>query len=121
MTKWNAERGRRTKAIIEGPMRLLVFLLVLLVSTAAAAAPQVVTVKEDGDGAKLVVDGRDLMVKGVVWGYNPIGTNYSYSLWKKPTWFIQKVLDQQMPLLRRMGINAIRPFDVPPPGDGLTT
>jgi hypothetical protein len=101
--------------MIEGPMRLLVFLLVLLASTAAAAAPQVVTVKQDDEGAKLVVDGHDLMVKGVVWGYNPIGTNYSYSLWKKPTWFIQKVLDQQMPLLRRAGINAIRPFDVPPP------
>src|SRR5882672_6497791 len=96
-------------------MRLLVFLFVLILPAAAAAAPQLVTVRQDVDGAKLQVDGRDLMVKGVVWGYSPIGTNYSYSLWKQPTWLIEKVLDQQMPLLRRAGINAIRPFYVPPP------
>jgi len=100
---------------VRGVVRLLFVIGVLLFPIAVAAAPQVVTVVKDAEGAKLQVDGRDFMVKGVVWGYGPIGTNYSYSLWKQPRPFIEKVLASQMSMLKRAGINAIRPFDVPPP------
>src|SRR4051794_6467718 len=92
----------------------MVVLCALPSRRAAASSREVVTVQMDAAGAKLQVNGRDFMVKGVVWGYNPIGTNYAYSLWKQPRWLIEKVLASQMPTLQRAGINAIRPFDVPP-------
>ena len=99
-------------------MRAVVCLMVvlcLLPRPAMAAEQEMVSVQKDAGGAKLQVNGRDFLVKGVVWGYNPIGTNYSYSLWKQPRPFIERVLASQMPMLKRAGINAIRPFDVPPP------
>ena len=49
------------------------------------------------------------------WGYQPIGTNYSYSLWVQPDSVIEEALKRDMSLLRDMGVNAIRQFaDIPP-------
>ncbi len=80
-----------------------------------APAAQSVRVFHDSKGFKLQVDGRDTMVFGMNWGYSPIGTNYSYSLWSKPDAFITRVLTREMGMLRDMGVNAIRLFsDVPP-------
>lgn len=89
-------------------------LLCWLPATARAEAPRI-TVEQDASGALLRVNGKPFLVKGVVWGYGPIGTNYSYSLWKQPPSLIRRVLGQQMPLLKSAGFNAIRVFDVPPP------
>jgi len=100
-------------------LRAVICLLVVfcMLPRPASAGPQqeVVTVLNEAGGAKLQVNGHDFLVKGVVWGYNPIGTNYSYSLWKQPRAFIERVLASQMTTLKKAGINAIRPFDVPPP------
>jgi beta-galactosidase len=74
-----------------------------------------VKIVKDTSGIKLQVDGKDTLVLGMNWGYSPVGTNYSYSLWTKPDAFIEKVLTREMGLLRDMGVNAIRLFsDVPP-------
>ncbi|MCE9575321.1 MAG: glycosidase [Deltaproteobacteria bacterium] len=62
------------------------------------------------DGWRLQVDGTSLLVRGVNWDYFPIGTNYSYSLWTQPDDFIKQALDREMPLLKRMGANAIRVY-----------
>ena len=79
------------------------------------AQPNEVVVFHDDQGWKLQVDGKDFMVFGMNWGYIPIGQNYSYSLWEQSDAFIMQVLDNEMALLRDMGINAIRLFaDIPP-------
>ncbi|MGB5008113.1 MAG: glycoside hydrolase family 2 TIM barrel-domain containing protein [Ferruginibacter sp.] len=44
------------------------------------------------------------------WDYFPIGTNYTYSLWKQPGDVIKSALDNEMPLLKNMGVNAIRQY-----------
>jgi len=64
----------------------------------------------DGQGHKLVVDGKDFMVYGMNWDYFPIGTNYSYSLWDQPDDIIMAALDSEMSMLRNMGVNAIRQY-----------
>lgn len=79
------------------------------------SVPSRVVVYQDDKGFKLNVDGRDFMIFGMNWGYIPIGKNYSYSLWSQPESFIREVLDREMPLLKQMGINAIRLFDNVPP------
>ena len=65
-------------------------------------------VVKEADGWRLQIDGKPTLVRGVNWDYFPIGTNYSYSLWTQPDAFIKTALDNEMPLLKRMGVNAIR-------------
>ncbi len=90
-------------------------------STAAPAAPandtnlHTVRIVHDDKGFKLQLAGKDALLRGMNWGYSPVGTNYSYDLWSKPDAFIERVLTRDMGLLRDMGVNAIRLFsDVPP-------
>ena len=44
------------------------------------------------------------------WDYFPIGTNYSYSLWKQSDATIKAALDAEMGLLKNMGVNTIRMY-----------
>ena len=44
------------------------------------------------------------------WDYVPIGTNYSYSLWEQSDDIIKAALDDEMSLLKNMGVNAIRVY-----------
>jgi hypothetical protein len=74
-----------------------------------------VRVHRDERGFKLQVDGRDFPIRGMNWGYTPIGENYRYSLWNQSDDFIRSVLSREMTLLRDMGVNAIRQFDDIPP------
>ena len=93
---------------------------ILLVAIALVAAVRVANATEarvvtDERGTKLQVDGKDLLVRGMNWGYSPIGTNYTYSLWAQPDEFIERVLRRDMELLEAMGINMIRQGpDIPP-------
>jgi hypothetical protein len=50
------------------------------------------------------------MINGMNWDYFPIGTNYSYSLWNQSDAFIQQALDDEMGLLKNMGVNTIRVY-----------
>ena len=50
------------------------------------------------------------MVFGMNWDYFPIGKNYNYSLWTQPDDVIKEALSREMPLLQRMGVNAIRQY-----------
>lgn len=61
-------------------------------------------------GYVLKVDGKDFFIKGMNWDYFPIGTNYNYSLWKQTDAVIKSALDYEMPLLKNMGVNAIRQY-----------
>ncbi len=87
-------------------LRLVLF---LLTTTVFAQADQV-TVEKNDAGMKLVVNGEDFMINGMNWDYFPIGTNYSYSLWKQSDDVIKAALDAEMGLLKNMGVNSIRMY-----------
>ncbi|NHM06812.1 glycosidase [Flavobacterium sp. CYK-4] len=74
------------------------------------AQAQQVIVENSPSGTKLKVDGKDFIINGMNWDYFPIGTNYSYSLWTQPDAFIQQALDDEMGLLKNMGVNTIRVY-----------
>ena len=92
-------------------MRKIILLLIFwnLSSTIYAQADKV-AVEKNAQGTKLVVNGKDFMVNGVNWDYFPIGTNYSYSLWNQSDKFVQDALDDEMGLLKNMGVNTIRVY-----------
>jgi hypothetical protein len=69
-----------------------------------------VSVVNNSQGCKLLVNGKSFMINGMNWDYFPIGTNYSYSLWQQPDDFIKAALDAEMPMLKNMGVNAIRVY-----------
>lgn len=69
-----------------------------------------VTVLNNNDGQKLVVNGKDFLINGMNWDYYPIGTNYTYSIWKQSDDVIKAALDREMPLLKNMGVNVIRQY-----------
>ena len=93
---------------------LVVALLAASLSTAAAQSPTV-RVVSDSAGSRLQVDGRDFLVRGVNWDYVPIGQSIGYSLWSQPDDMIRAALDREMPLVKAMGINAIRQYVGVPP------
>ncbi|NUY80438.1 glycosidase [Flavobacterium sp. MAH-1] len=92
-------------------MRKLILLLTLaLFSPSVFSQNDKVVVVNGSDGSKLVVNGKDFIVNGMNWDYYPIGTNFTYSLWTQSDSFIQQALDNEMALLRNMGVNTIRVY-----------
>lgn len=88
--------------------------LFLLLAAPLWAQQKKVSVINDQSGSRLIVNGKPFMVNGMNWDYFPIGTNYSYSLWTQSDDVIKAALDQDMPMLKNMGVNAIRLYaDVP--------
>ncbi len=85
-------------------------LILFFITIGAFAQADKVTVVNNEDGMKLVVNGEDFMINGMNWDYFPIGTNYSYSLWKQSDDVIKAALDSEMGLLKNMGVNAIRQY-----------
>lgn len=85
-------------------------LLFFLITATVFAQPNKVSVVSNEKGMKLVVDGKDFMINGMNWDYYPIGTNFSYSLWKQPDDVIKAALDAEMGLLKNMGVNVIRQY-----------
>ncbi|MBN1827001.1 MAG: glycosidase [Candidatus Eisenbacteria bacterium] len=97
---------------------LMLFLFLGPASPAFAADPSggtSVRVVSDYEGQRLLVEGEEMMVFGMNWGYMPIGENYNYSLWNQPDDVIEAALAREMPLLREMGVNAIRQYAGIPP------
>lgn len=92
---------------------LLLFLF--LFATSAFAQAGKVTVEKNAEGMKLVVNGKDFMVNGVNWDYVPIGSTITDAgIWGKSDDVIKAALDGEMPLLKNMGVNAIRTYGLPP-------
>lgn len=92
-------------------------MVMFLVSVAelSASTPDRVQTRQDESGWKLLVNGQDYFVKGIVWGYTPIGENYSYNLWGHKDSHIKAVLDYECTLMRKAGVNTIRSFGIIPP------
>lgn len=107
---------RKTASPVVRVATLLAFALALApaISPVFAQGSKVEAVKDEG-GWKLVADGRDFQVKGVVWSFTPVGENYTYDLWSRPEDFIRRTIDTDMTLLKRMGATAIRAFTTIPP------
>jgi len=91
-------------------MKKIIFLLIFCSSINSFSQSEKVTIQKNNSDQKLTVDGRDFIVNGMNWDYFPIGTNYTYSLWKQPDAFIQQALDDEMGLLKNMGVNTIRVY-----------
>ncbi len=90
------------------PIVLLPILLCFSISLFAQADQ--VAIEQNKDGLKLLVNGKAMMVNGMNWDYFPVGTNYNYILWDQPDAFIKKALDDEMTLLKNMGVNTIRVY-----------
>ena len=69
-----------------------------------------ISIDKSISGIKLKVDGNDFIINGMNWDYYPIGTNYSYSLWTQSDAVIREALDDEMSLLKNMGVNTIRVY-----------
>ena len=91
-------------------MRGFVFFLFVMLFSALMAQSRgtKVALNNDTDGFKLIVDGEPFMVKGMNWDYYPVGTNYTYNLWDESESTIKSILDSEMPLLQKMGVNTLR-------------
>ncbi|MEM6772198.1 MAG: glycoside hydrolase family 2 TIM barrel-domain containing protein, partial [Bacteroidota bacterium] len=97
-------------------MKKLFFpLLLCLFSGALMAQAAQVSIVDGPDGMKLTVDGKPFMINGMNWDYFPIGTTVTYSLWKQPDDIIRAALDEEMSLLKNMGVNAVRQYTGVPP------
>jgi hypothetical protein len=96
-------------------MKNSIIILCLLLGFSVTAQSSKVSLVNDQKGTTLLVEGRPFMVNGMNWDYFPIGTNYNYSLWKQSDAFIKNALDNEMALLRNMGVNAIRQYTGVPP------
>ena len=90
--------------------KLLLQCFLFLTTTLAFAQNDKVSVIQSGSGFKLAVNGKELFINGMNWDYFPIGTNYNYSLWKQSDEVIISALDNEMSLLKNMGVNAIRQY-----------
>ena len=97
-------------------MKHTFFLLILcILPIYLIAQPTKVKIIQTKDGFKLQLNSSDFIINGMNWDYFPIGTNYTYSLWKQPDPIIKEALDNEMSLLKTMGVNTIRQYsDVPP-------
>ncbi|MEZ4827765.1 MAG: glycoside hydrolase family 2 TIM barrel-domain containing protein [Bacteroidia bacterium] len=90
-------------------MKKIIFYLALsLLATRLAAQVGQVKVVDANDGTRLLVNGEPFMINGMNWDYQPIGTNFSYSLWTQSDELIRAALDAEMSLLRNMGVNTVR-------------
>ncbi|MEL6917789.1 MAG: glycoside hydrolase family 2 TIM barrel-domain containing protein [Bacteroidota bacterium] len=89
----------------------LLRLLLLLFTTGLYAQTDQVSVVNNGEEMKLVVNGKDFMINGMNWDYIPIGTNtVNAAFWKKPDDVIKAGLDTEMSLLKNMNVNVIRQY-----------
>ena len=90
--------------------KTLLILGFLCISWMLTAQSDKVMLEKSNSGIKLMVNGKAQMVNGMNWDYFPIGTNYSYSLWDQSDDFIKRALDDEMALLKNMGVNTIRVY-----------
>ena len=90
--------------------KIILLLLFWCYSQSIFSQTEKVYVDTNNSQMKLKVNGKDFMVNGMNWDYFPVGTNYSYSLWNQPDNLIQEALDEEMGLLKNMGVNSIRVY-----------
>ncbi len=90
-------------------------ILVSIVLVSTAHATESVNLVNDSKGWKMQVNGQDTYIKGMVWGYSPRDTNYTYNLWGQGDAYVKKVLDYDFSRMKDAGVNVIRSFATIPP------
>ena len=90
--------------------KLILILIFCCFSLNNFAQSDRVSVLKDKDDYKLLVNNKPLFINGMNWNYDPIGTNFNYSLWKQSDDVIKAALDNEMSLLKNMGVNTIRQY-----------
>lgn len=90
--------------------QLLLLFVLICASLHTKAQTGQVAVEQQGDEFRLMVNGEPFMANGMNWDYFPIGTNFTYSLWSQSDAFIKKALDDEMSMLKNMGVNVIRVY-----------
>ena len=89
-------------------------LILLLFTSLAFSQADKVSVEKNSEGMKLVVNGKDFIVNGVNWDYVPIGSTITDpGIWRESDDIIKAALDSEMSLLKNMGVNAIRTYNLP--------
>jgi hypothetical protein len=89
---------------------ILLFVFIFCNLSLAFAQSNAIEIVKNEKGFTLKVDGKPTMINGMNWDYFPIGTNYNFSLWNESDQFIKAALDDEMSLLKNMGVNAIRVY-----------
>ena len=90
--------------------KLIPILIFCCFSSHFHAQSEKVKVLKDKEDFKLLVNNKPFFINGMNWNYDPIGTNYNYSLWKQSDDVIKAALDNEMGLLKNMGVNAVRQY-----------
>jgi hypothetical protein len=91
-------------------MKNFFYLLILCSSISTFSQSEKIAIQKNDTDLSITVDGKNFIINGMNWDYLPIGTNYSYSLWNQSEAFIQQALDDEMGLLKNMGVNTIRVY-----------
>ena len=93
---------------------LIVLFLLFSVSFALAQSDKV-SVEKSADVFRLVVNGENMMINGMNWDYVPIGSTITDTgIWGRSDDIIKAALDEEMLLLKNMGVNAIRTYGLKP-------
>jgi hypothetical protein len=90
-------------------------LALIFLTTSMFSQADIVKVEKSDQGMKLVVNGKDLMINGMNWDYVPIGSTITDpGIWNRSDDVIMSALDAEMQLLKNMGVNAIRTYNLKP-------
>jgi hypothetical protein len=96
-------------------MKKHLFKILLIFSSVLVAQSNEVRISNSSDGFRLKVDGKDFIINGVNWDYVPIGSTITDpGIWAGPDNIIKSALDEEMALLKNMGVNAIRTYGLKP-------
>ena len=87
-------------------LKKVVLILAILLEVLSVWGQHRIAIVDDAQGSRLTIDGKVLFVNGMNWDYTPIGTNYAYNLWDQPEEMIRKALDNEMTMLKKMGVNV---------------
>ena len=91
-------------------MKKFFYLLIFCSTFSSFSQTEKIAIQKNDTDFSITIDGKNFIINGMNWDYFPIGTNYSYSLWNQPDAFIQQALDDEMGLLKNMGVNTIRVY-----------
>ncbi|WP_420553451.1 glycoside hydrolase family 2 TIM barrel-domain containing protein [Tenacibaculum aiptasiae] len=96
-------------------MKVILKLTLLLFTLNFYSQAQKVAVVKNNEGIMLTVNGKPFIVNGVNWDYVPIGNTITDSgIWNQSDDIIKAALDSEMSLLKNMGVNSIRTYNLQP-------
>ncbi|CAL2104557.1 putative glycoside hydrolase, family GHnc precursor [Tenacibaculum sp. 190130A14a] len=96
-------------------MKVILRITLLFFTLNFYSQAQKVAVVKNKEGIKLTVNDKPFIINGVNWDYVPIGTTITDpGIWNQSDDIIKSALDSEMSLLKNMGVNAIRTYNLKP-------